>query len=144
METENHKQVGQSESDEGDEKRPSLVQRLRRHAYRKFPAVFPDPNYQRRLAIWQRRDDEENKRSSPPDDERIQLHSLSVAEIYTPSHVEKLLSGLKSLGWHQDESLGRGKNPVLWIQRNRETSLGGGWLNLGPIQRPGEKNFGSS
>ena len=141
MKTENHKQVGQSESDDGDAKRPSLVQRLRRHAYRKFPAVFPDPDYQRHLAIWQRRDDEENKKSSPPDDELIQFHSLSVAEIYTPPHVEMLLSGLKLLGWHQDESLGNGGDPVVWIQRNREASLSGGWLNLGAIQRPGLKRF---
>ncbi|MFA6902884.1 MAG: hypothetical protein WC236_07375 [Gallionellaceae bacterium] len=141
METENHKQVGQSESDDGDAKRTSLFQRLRRHAYRKFPAVFPDPDCQRRLAIWQRRDEEENKKSSPPDDELIQLHALSVAEIYTSSHVEKLLSGLKSLGWHQDESLGSGGDPVAWIRRNREASLGGGWLNLGGIQRAGLKRF---
>lgn len=141
MESENHKQVGQEESDESDARRPSLVQRLRRQAYLKFPSVFPDPDCQRNLAIWQRTDDEKNKGSSPPDDELIQLHSLSVAEIYTPSHVEKLLSGLKSLGWHQDESLGSGANPVAWIQRSREASLSGGWLNLGVIQRPGEKRF---
>lgn len=81
METEKHKQVGQSESDDGDEKHLSLVRRVRRYAYRKYPAVFPDPDYKYRLAIWQRDDDEKNKESSPPDDELIQFHSLTVAEI---------------------------------------------------------------
>lgn len=138
METESKKEGNQQEAGDPDVARTSLFRRLLLRAYRKFPTVFPDPDYKQHLAIWQRRDDELNEESSPPEDELIQLHSLAVAEIYTPSHIEGLLSGLRSLGWHRDDSLGSGGNPVTWIQRSREISLGGGWLNLGPIQRPGE------
>lgn len=141
MESDNNKPATEKGGDDGEPMRPSLALRLRRRAYRKFPAIFPDPDHKRHLAIWQRRDDEKNARSSPPDDERIQVHFLTVAEIYTPSHIEKLFSGLKSLGWNQDESLGGSDNPVAWIQSFRDASRRGGWLNLGPIQRPGERNF---
>lgn len=140
MESENNKPIAEPRGNE-DRKRASVAHRFQRYAYRKFPNVFPDPDYKSHLAICQSRDEEENTRSSPPADELVQLHSLTVAEVYLPSHVQELVSGFKLLGWHQDGAWGNGGDPVLWVQRNREASLNGGWLNLGIIQPPGEKRF---
>lgn len=86
--------------------------------------------------MWQHGDDERNRECAFPDDERVSVNCLWVAEFFTPSHVEGLLSSFRSLGW-DDDSLS-GHNPVQWVQRGRATSYGKGWLNLGVVTRPGE------
>ena len=87
--------------------------------------------------MYRKRDADDNSKSEPPSNEIIDLRCVWAVEFYTPSQVSNLLRGFERLGWTTDDSLGVGHNPALWIQRTRESADGGGWLNLGPIQRPG-------
>ena len=123
--------------------RRSLVFRLQEYGYRKFPSFIPDPERHERLEIYRRHDADDNAKSEPPSDEVIDLRCVWAVEFYTPSEISKLLRGFEKLGWNTDDSLGVDHNPSLWIQRARESPHGGGWFNLGPIQRPGGgRHFG--
>ena len=125
--------------------RRTLFFRFWKYAYRKFPSFVSDPYFGERLKVYRRRDAEGNARSEPPTDEVIDLRCVWAVEFYTPSQIAKLIRGIESLGWNNDDSLGFRRNPTHWIQRNRESSHGGGWFNLGPIQRPdGDALFGFS
>ena len=115
--------------------RRSLFFRLQEYGYRKFPSFIPDPELHERLEIYRKRDADDNSKSEPPSNEIVDLRCVWAVEFYTPSQVSNLLRGFEKLGWTTDDSLGVGHNPTLWIQRNRESTDGGGWLNLGPIQR---------
>ena len=117
--------------------RRSLFFRLQKYGYRKFPSFIPDPELHERLERYRSHDADGNAESEPPSDEVINLRCIWAVEFYTPSQISKLLRGFEKLGWNTDDSLGVDHNPVLWIQRTRESAAGGGWLNLGPIQRPG-------
>jgi hypothetical protein len=71
--TENTSATTPSADDRAPDKPPrkSLVGQVRRAAYRKFPLFFPDPDYQRNLADWRKRDAEKNAETQPPEDECI-------------------------------------------------------------------------
>jgi hypothetical protein len=76
------------------------------------------------------RDDEENERTSPPADERIEIHSVWMVEVFPPSLSIRLgreLGRLPSGGIyrHPDESLAEE------VARARRHPLGGWWWNLG-------------
>ncbi|MBI3092293.1 MAG: hypothetical protein HYY96_16655 [Candidatus Tectomicrobia bacterium] len=122
--------------------RRKLTYRLREYGYRKFPSLFPGPDYSRMLQWCQSRDEKDNAQTKPPDDEQIELHCLWAVEFYTPSHVDKFLSSLASLGWDREDVYGL-PNPISEVQRWRETSVPGGCLELGPIVRPGDTRFPS-
>ncbi|HKX07482.1 MAG TPA: hypothetical protein VJN67_04780 [Stellaceae bacterium] len=108
-----------------------------------WPEIIPDPSQARDLAFWQSKDKEKNLESSPPDGEFIDLHCIWAVEFYTPAHIASLLDGLSKLGWDKDDDR-VGSDPISWIRGLRERSHGGGWLNLGPIVRPGDRRFLSS
>ena len=117
--------------------RRSFLFRLQEYGYRKFPSLIPDPERYKHLEMYRRRDADNNVKSEPPSDEIIDLRCVWAVEFYTPSQVSNLLRSFEKLGWNTDDSLGVDHNPARWIQRTRESAYGGGWLNLGPIQRPG-------
>ena len=117
--------------------RRSFFFRLQEYGYRKFPSLIPDPERHEHLEMYRRRDADNNAESEPPSDEIIDLRCVWAVEFYTPSQVSNLLRSFEKLGWNTDDSLGVDHNPALWIQRTRESAHGGGWLNLGPIHRPG-------
>lgn len=94
----------------------SFFRRIWHYAYRKFPSVVPDPKYREMLAVYRRRDAEKNIQTEPPDDEAIDLRCVWAVEFYTPSHIEKLLSGFTALGWDEDHDSVRGENPALWVK----------------------------
>ena len=117
--------------------RRSFFFRLQEYGYRKFPSLIPDPERHEHLEMYRRRDADNNAKSELPSDEIIDLRCVWAVEFYTPSQVSNLLRSFEKLGWNTDDSLGVDHNPALWIQRTRESAYGGGWFNLGPIQRPG-------
>lgn len=113
--------------------RPSRFQRWRSH--RRF---IREAN-----AYHEKRDPKENAESRPPADEQVELHSIWVAEIYTPSLVSGLLDGLHGLGWDKgDGSIGiEDLNVPEWVTDSRSSSFGGGWVNLGGLTRPGDTSY---
>ena len=54
-------------------------------------------------------------------------------ELYTPSHVDKLVDNFRRLRWDQDDLPGR-ESPDSWVRITRQLSEGGSWLNLGTIR----------
>ena len=121
--------------------RRSFFFRLQKSAHRKFPDVVPDPELGERLVVWRQRDAESNSKSAPPPDEVIDLRCVWAVEVYTPSQIGALLRGFEKLGWDTGDPLSANRNPALWIQHNRESASGGGWMNLGVIRRPGAPGF---
>lgn len=119
----------------------SIFHRTWGYAFRKLPSFFPDPNHKEMLASFRRGDVEKNAQTEPPEDEVIDLRCVWALEFYTPSHIEKLLAGFASLGWDEGSEKGSNEDIVQWVRRLRESSRGGGWLNLGLIQRPGTKGL---
>lgn len=112
---------------------------LHKTLYRKFPKLMSDPDYQSRLSVYRSRDDEGNSRSLPPDGESIKLRCMWAVEYYMPSHFDRLIAGFEKLGWDEEDDALATHSPVQWLRRRRETLSGGGWINLGPIERPGSK-----
>jgi hypothetical protein len=121
--------------------RESLVARVRRAAYRKFPLYFSDPDYQRNLTGWRKRDAKKNAETQPPEDECVDVRCMWTDEFYTPSHIDGLLSGFSALEWDKDDDGALSGNPAVWVRHLREQPRGGGWFNLGQINRPGKKRF---
>jgi hypothetical protein len=121
--------------------RESPARRLRRAAYHKFPSVFPNPDHGTHLAHWRQRDPEQNAKTSPPADEYVDLRCIWAVEFFTPSHIDSLLTGFANLGWDKDDDFVSSGNPATWVRRLREQPGSDGWLNLGPIDRPGKKKF---
>ena len=119
--------------------RRSLLFHIQKFGYRKFPSVIPDPERQERLEQWRRNDAEDNAKSEPSSNEVIDSLCIWAVEFYTPSQTSELLRGFEKLGWNTEGLSGGYHNPALWIQRNRESSHGGGWFNLGTIRRPSEE-----
>ncbi len=114
---------------------------LQRYGHRKFPSFIPAPDYREILRTSRERDEEDNAKTEPPSDELIDLRCIWAVEFYTPSHVAQLLRGFKKLGWDREDPAISERSPALWIERIRETAHGGGWFNLGPIHRPGDRRF---
>ena len=118
----------------------SLLFRIQKFGYRKFPTLIPDPELHERLTIYQRGDKEDNTKSELPENEVIDLQCIWAIELYTPSQISKLIHNFDKLGWNKDDLSGEDRNPALWLQRSRDGSFGGAWFNLGTIRRQGEKN----
>lgn len=121
--------------------RRNFFYRLQKYAFRKFPSFIPDPEYLEILIASRNGDEEKNTSTEPPLDERIDLRCIWAVELYAPSQVGQLLSGFEKLGWNTEDTFITGHSPTRWIQRLRETAQGGGWFNLGPIHRPGDRRF---
>jgi hypothetical protein len=95
------------------------------------------------LASFRReRDPESNAESTPPEGERIELHSLWLAEVYSPSTVANLIQGLQRLGWASDVGQRLGEvNLADWVTNSRASPLSVSWTTIGPIMRPGRARF---
>lgn len=80
------------------------------------------------LTFWRDRDPKENARSRLPENENIELPVIWVAELYTPSTVSGLLTGISDLGWEygktRDDSLAKWMSDVRRGRRAGWTSLG--------------------
>jgi hypothetical protein len=118
-----------------------LIYRLRKYAFRRLPFLIPDPDYRQLFEDSRSRDSEDNAKTAPPHGELVNLSCIWAVEFYTPSHVDRLLSGFDALGWSKDDASLSRPNPALWVRQLRETEYGGGWFNLGVICRTGEKRF---
>ena len=108
---------------------------IQKFGRRKLPFLFPDPEDKKRLIEERARDDSDNARSKPPMDEVVDFRCIWAVEFFTPSHSSSLFLGIEKLGWNTDRPTAH-SNPTQWIERQRESSLGGGWLNLGILRRP--------
>ena len=108
---------------------------IQEFGHRKLPFLFPDPEEKKRLSEERARDDRDNAGTQPPTDELVDFRCIWAVEFYTPSHSSSLFLGIEELGWNTDRPTAH-SNPALWIERQRESSLGGGWLNLGILRRP--------
>ena len=121
--------------------RRSFFYRLQKYAFRKFPSFIPDPERLEILTASRKWDEEKNTSTEPPPDELIDLRCIWAVELYAPEQAGQLLSWFEKLGWNTVDTLITGHSPTRWIQRLRETAYGGGWFNLGPIHRPGDRRF---
>ncbi len=88
--------------------------------------------------FWRDRDPREHARGRLPDDESVQVPAIWVAELYTPSTVGGLLTGIGDLGWEygrsRDDSLTRWMNDVRGGRR-------AGWTSLGLVSPPEDAHF---
>jgi hypothetical protein len=88
------------------------------------------------------RDPDINALSTPPKEERIELHSIWLAEVYPPSTVVQLIDGLEHLGWGSDLGRAMGEtNLAAWVASSRAQGIGGSWANIGVVTRPGKARF---
>lgn len=124
-------------------KAPKILAGTRRTLHRRWPSIFPDPDYEADLAVWRRRDQERNTSTTPPAQEFIELCCVWGMEFYTPLHIESLVNGITKLGW--DRTTRPSSNPIPWIRDLRRTTRISGEMNLGNIVRPGNNDlFGTS
>lgn len=88
--------------------------------------------------FWRERDSEENVRGRLPEGEGVAVPGMWVAELYTPSTVEGLLSGIHRLGWEY----GRAHSDSLakWMNDVREGRQAG-WTSLGLVSPPEERHI---
>ena len=117
-------------------KRPRLTRASESHSE-------PSRAVEKGLAWWHtERDPIANAQSRPPDDESIDVGCVWVSEVYLPSHLDKLVSGLRSLEW-KASAMGKGENLDRWVEEAAISPLSRQWLNLGPILRVGDQRFSS-
>lgn len=91
---------------------------------------------------FRQREPEENAASRPPPEEKVELHSIWVADVFTPSFVGPLLDGLHHLGWDTGDSIAIEDLDVAeWVIKSRSSAFGGGWINLGNLARPGDTAY---
>jgi len=88
--------------------------------------------------FWHDKDPAENKKGKLPDDENIQLPAIWVSELYTPSKVEKLLTGIQKLDWDKDR-IGQ-KSLIQWMSEARQGRTAG-WTSLGLVSSPEDEHF---
>ena len=75
-----------------------------------------------------------NAETTPPQDEFIDLRCIWAVEFYTPAHLDRLLEGIRKLGWYQKKALFRPEeDPVAWICRSRQSSSGRDYLDIDPV-----------
>lgn len=75
-------------------------------------------------------DAEENEAGKLDDNESVQIPGVWVIELYTPSTVDGLLSGIKKLGWETGRF--RNSDLIKWMSDVREGRKSG-WINLGLV-----------
>ena len=92
------------------------------------------------LAFHRERDPKENCETSPPDDEAVNLHCAWAVEFYTPAHMDNLAKNL--LHFNRTSGVREWENEYLdtWVNELHRVRYGGGWINLGPLVRKGERS----
>jgi hypothetical protein len=119
-----------------------FVNYLRTEAFRRWPEVFPDPDFPKRLVEWRASDGVENTKTAPPQSEKVEYHCLWIAEVYPPSHLD---------GPPQRPTTAKTKPPSVafinnvdqaneWVLESRLSNRMS-WLNLGLIEFIGKKQF---
>jgi len=98
--------------------RRSWVGRRSRFAYHRVRMRLGRRVSDRRfLKRGSRRDNELNRRTTPPVQERLDWVALWMVEVYAPSHVPRLIEGLKALGW--DDRRSDFNDVVSWLREAR-------------------------
>lgn len=94
------------------------------------------------LKIDRADDGARNAATRLPDDERIQIRSIWICEVYTPDESARLLDAVVSLGWNsQREPF---STPLAeWLKSARRSALPGAWFPLNTIGKVSTP-FGSS
>ncbi len=87
---------------------------------------------------WSTRDREENDRGRLPDGEKLEMPAIWVAELYTPSTVQGLITGIDALGWQYSKT--RNDSLTKWMNDVREGRKAG-WVNLGLVSCPNDPLF---
>lgn len=117
----------------------ALRWRLRLH--HRWPAIFPEPGLSEMLEFYRSRDVEKNAESALPDGLEIRLEAIWVVEVYPPTLIRHLYQDLDRLDWNKDPDK-LDQAPVGdFITQQRESTRGGGWINLGLILRPTDSRF---
>lgn len=111
---------------------------LQTRAHEKLPWLFPHPLSKETLRWYWARDEEQNQKSTPTKNETVDLVGLWAVEFYTPSHSKNLLATLTNRVTDSSGLAGR-HTPASWLQDSRSGQRGLGWMNVGPIARPGQK-----
>lgn len=93
------------------------------------------------LELHRRRDVEKNTESALPQGLEIRIEAIWVAEVYPPTLISHLYEDLERLDWNRDPNRLDGAAVTEFITRQRESTRGGGWLNLGLILRPTDPRF---
>ena len=83
------------------------------------------------------RDIKENERSRLPESESIAVPAVWVVELYTPSTISGLLTGVAKLGWEYGRS--RDDSLVEWMGNVRQ-GRHAGWTSLGLVSRPDRRD----
>jgi len=90
-------------------------------------------------------DPAESKNTSLPKDEKIEIQSIWITEMYPPSKIDALVGSLKRLGWDKaDGRLQRGNDLVDWIKKSRSLGNRNSWNNAGVVLRAGDNRFSYS
>ena len=91
------------------------------------------------LESYRERDPEENRETSLPADETVALHCAWAVEFYTPAHMDNLAKNL--LRFNQTSAVQKYDTEHLdaWVKELHRASNGGGWINLGLMERKGER-----
>lgn len=84
------------------------------------------------------RDSIENERGRLPDDEEVQLPAIWTVELYTPSTVNGLLDGIRSLKWEYGNT--RDHSLTKWMNSVRQGRLAG-WTTLGIVSPTTSAHF---
>ena len=92
------------------------------------------------LEFHKERDPKENCETSPPDDEAVGLHCAWAVEFYTPAHMDNLAKNL--LHFNRTSGIREYDTQHLdtWVNELHRARYGGGWINLGLLERKGERS----
>ena len=98
----------------------------------------PRLNEHEALEFHMERDPKENCETSPPDDEEIVLNCAWAVEFYTPAHMDNLAKNL--LHFNRTSGIREYDAGRLdaWVKELHRARYGGGWINLGLLERKGE------
>jgi hypothetical protein len=69
-----------------------------------------------------------------PDGERIHLPRFWVAELYTPSNIENLISAIESRRWQTGVLVPHARDASEFLRRSREQDVVGSWTRLATVQ----------
>jgi hypothetical protein len=90
------------------------------------------------IRLWLERETMENARSRLPDDESVEVPSVWVVELYSPSTLLGLLDGIARLRWEHGRT--SGDSLMKWINDVRNGRQAG-WTTLGQISPPDDAHI---